>query len=456
MNIEAKVGFFVALVISMLFLLTTQVSEFKNINKDGYRIQVFVDDSTGLERNSKVKMNGINIGWLESFEFSDDFVILNLFIKNQYKIPIDSQVKLVQESLLGTKLILISRGKSKEFLQNGSFLKKYKKYASFEETSDSIYRTSEEFKKLAKELRETLNDDTKKNFQEAIENLSIVLEEIKEMIRENRSGVKNTISNIEHATTNIDSASNHLPDIIKSLEATLERYKSVGGTLDEKLPGLLDSINSLVYELNSTVKENRKPLNKSLKSIDGFFTKGQESIKKLNKIISSLSDSELQFSMRVENNFNDETYTGYIDIAYLPNPSTYYLFSLISAPDFSESPNGNTLHDEGQTLFSLQYGKRYKNWLFRAGLIESTGGVGLDYFANKDKLKLSIETFDFNAVNDIRNDNANLKLTLRYRIYNHIDLFFGGTNLINKDAGVFLGIGFYFIDNDLKILGGVL
>jgi len=447
MSVEAKVGFFVVLGIAMLFLLTTQVSEFKNMSKDGYRIQVFVDDSTGLEVNSKVKMNGINIGWLESFSFSDDFIILNIFIEQDYQIPIDSEVQLVKESLLGSSIIAITRGSSNQFLVNNSFLKKYKKYASFENTSDSFYQTSEEFRKLAEEIRESLNKQTRDKLGEAILNLSIILKDIKEMVRENRQGVNNSVGNVEVTTA-------RFPEILESLERTLEKYRNVGTTLDNQLPEVLSSIQILVEELNGTVAENKVPLNKSLKSFNSFFTKGEESIERLDKIIMSLTESEVQFSMRVEGNLMDKTFSSYANISYLPNPNTYYLFSIISAPDFSQSSDGQNLHEKGTELFSVQYGKRYKNWLFRAGIIESRGGIGFDYFAQKDKLKLSLEAFDFNSVNDVRNKYANVKFSARYRLYNHLDLFVGGTNLINDDVGIFFGLGFYFIDNDLKIFAG--
>lgn len=451
MSVEAKVGFFVVLGVAMLFLLTTQVSEFKNINSEGYRIQVFVEDSTGLEVHSKVKMNGISIGWVESFAMADDFIVLNLFIENGFQIPKDSEVQLVQETLLGSRIVAITRGNSPVYLGNGSFLKKYKKYSSFENTSDSFFQTSEEFRKLAEEIRSTLNQDRRDEIESAISNLSIILQDVKEMIKENRGGVRNTISSFEKA-------SSRLPDVVASLEKTLERYHSVGVTLDDKIPEVLDSIQILVTELNETVAENREPLNRSLNSVDSFFTKGEDSIRKLDKIILSLTESEVQFSMRAEHNFRDETFSTYTNISYLPNPSTYYLFSLVNVPDFSEySENGKIkyiLHDDGDTLFSIQYGKRYGDWLLRAGLIESRGGIGVDYFAFADKLKLSLEAFDFNAVNDVRNENANIKASLRYRIYDHIDLFVGGTNLINSHSSVFMGLGFYFIDNDLKALMG--
>ncbi|MBD3798981.1 MAG: hypothetical protein IE883_03650 [Epsilonproteobacteria bacterium] len=108
-------------------------------------------------------------------------------------------------------------------------------------------------------------------------------------------------------------------------------------------------------------------------------------------------------------------------------------------------------HQKGETYYSLQYGKRFDNTLFRFGAIESTGGIGVDYFMNHDKFKLSAEAFDFNAVNDFRSQRAHLKAQVRYQMLKHLELYGGWDNFLNPQSqNIFLGLGMRFIDNDLK------
>ncbi len=112
-------------------------------------------------------------------------------------------------------------------------------------------------------------------------------------------------------------------------------------------------------------------------------------------------------------------------------------------------------HDEGETYISAQYGKRFDNTLLRFGAIESTGGIGVDYFMNHDKLKFSAEAFDWNAVNDIRGDSPHLKAQARYQVLKHLELYGGWDNFLNSQAqNFFFGLGLRFIDNDLKYLSG--
>ena len=94
--------------------------------------------------------------------------------------------------------------------------------------------------------------------------------------------------------------------------------------------------------------------------------------------------------------------------------------------------------------------------LLRGGIIENTGGLGFDYFLNHDKVKLSGEIYDFNAVNDVRGSNPHLTLKGAYLYLKHIQFIGGVDNILNANARkFFLGVGVKFKDNDLKtILSG--
>jgi phospholipid/cholesterol/gamma-HCH transport system substrate-binding protein len=145
----------------------------------------------------------------------------------------------------------------------------------------------------------------------------------------------------------------------------------------------------------------------------------------------------------------DDDYTTTANIAYLPNPTKYYILGLTSRKNYSElNPK-----DESKIYINAEIGKRYDNILLRGGIIESTGGVGVDYFTHKDKVKLTAEVYDFNSENDIRGDNPHLNLKATYLYLKHLQFIAGIDNILNVDAReFFLGVGVKFKDNDLKPL----
>jgi phospholipid/cholesterol/gamma-HCH transport system substrate-binding protein len=146
------------------------------------------------------------------------------------------------------------------------------------------------------------------------------------------------------------------------------------------------------------------------------------------------------------------------NLSYRPNPTSYYIFELIDTADYSRFDENKsvikpTLHTEGKTLISLMMGKRYDNYLLRAGIKESSGGVGVDYITDGDVFQASLDMFDFNAVNDVRGDKPHATIEFRYRPINHLNFYTGADNFLNKDSiNYFLGVGVNFVDDDLKYL----
>jgi phospholipid/cholesterol/gamma-HCH transport system substrate-binding protein len=143
------------------------------------------------------------------------------------------------------------------------------------------------------------------------------------------------------------------------------------------------------------------------------------------------------------------------EIAYRPKPDKYYIMGITATNDWSDPSQFNAKHQKTKTYLTAELGKRYNNLLLRGGLIESTGGVGVDYFMFNDDLKLRAEVFDFNAVNDIRGSEPHARVEARYRVLKHLNLYGGVDNFLNKDSlNLFFGIGVGFKDDDLKTLLG--
>ena len=105
--------------------------------------------------------------------------------------------------------------------------------------------------------------------------------------------------------------------------------------------------------------------------------------------------------------------------------------------------------ESSDLLFSAQIAKRYYDIGFRAGLFESTGGAGIDYYLFKDRLKLSFEAFDF----DIET-RPHLTFKADYKPFEFLYLTTGVDDFVS-DIGresYFVGGGFSFSDEDIKTL----
>ena len=480
MKTEAKVGLFVALGLLFLFLLSTQVNRFANLGKEGYTIYALLNDASGLEKNAKVKIKGVEAGYVKNVALDGKKVKVELFIYKGIKIPKDSVVTLQQESLLGTKFLAIEPGQSKEYVAQGGVLKNEKEFASFAQTSTTINEAAKEFKEFIAELRKSIAGASGEDLKKSIENLQQITASLKDLIKKNQKNIEQSIENIrimgeklalagekfgrmsDKFAYTADSINKDLPKILARVDEITLYLRNSSKDLNEKLPEVLDKFASIEDDLQSVIKENKEPLNKTLTSASKFFEKGGDSFAKLDKLFEAMGRSQIEVGFSGYYMSDDNYLKSSVALNYIPVPNKYYMLEVVSRDDYSRrDANGNLIlpskHEDSKYLVSAMYGRRYGDLRFRLGLIESTGGVGLDYYFDHDRGKIRTDLYDFNAVNDLRGDKAHLDVILRYRFLKHLDAYLGVDNALNSKARNYLfGFGLDFIDQDMKYLLGTL
>jgi phospholipid/cholesterol/gamma-HCH transport system substrate-binding protein len=494
MKTEAKVGLFITVSLFFLFGLLSQLSSFDNLFKKSYPIMAKIDDGTGLKPKAKVKFKGVDIGFVENIILKDGNVITNLRINDGVKIPKNSIITLSQDSLLGGKFLDIKPSSSKEILKPNMLLDKEEKKSSIADASTSADEAFNEIKLLVHDLREVLNSGGKDDIQKSLSNikeftnlLASISKEDNRTIHEIIQNANKTIKDFDEMSKSITKTSEDYSKVSKDITQTLSHYSSVakninkdlpaimakidnittyleniGKTLDRKLPTAIDKFTRLEDNLNDTIENNDSTLNKALTSVDGFFSDGTETMEKIDKYLESMTKSELHVEMRADEVNDDGGYSKtQFNLTLKPDATRYYMLGLASAPsfkadsDFDRGFSGNKKHESGEFLLSAQYGKRFDDLLFRIGIIEGTGGFGVDYFSWNDTLKISTNIYDFNAVTDIRGKNPNLSATVRYQFFKHINAYLSANNVLNSKANsISAGLGVSFVDNDLKNLLG--
>jgi len=501
MKTEAKVGLFITLSLFFFLGLMSQLSSFDNLFKKSYPILAQIEDGSGLKAKAKVKLKGVDIGYVERVTLKNNEVQTHLLIDEGVMIPDDSVISISQDSLLGGKFLDINPGKSLNSLKANQLLSREEKVSSITDASTSADQAFQEIKLLVKDIRALLDAGAKKDIEESLANINEFSALLASIAREDNQTIHNILNNAnstllstEKMMLNADiamvnanktisefakmskeitntskefkrTASNinkDLPEIMARVNEITKYLNNVSATLDAKLPTAMDKFVRLEDNLNKTIEDKDSSLNKALTSVDSFFTEGTETMDKIDKYLDAAIRSELHLEMRSDEVYDDGGYSkSHLNLTLKPDPTRFYMISLISKPSFESNSNfargyaGNKLHESGDFLFSAQYGKRYDDLLFRIGIIESQGGFGIDYFALNDTLKLSTELSDFNAVNDVRGTNPNLTATVRYQFFKHINAYIAGNNLLNSSANsVSVGVGVSFVDNDLKNLLG--
>jgi phospholipid/cholesterol/gamma-HCH transport system substrate-binding protein len=451
MKTEIKVGLFVFLGLLSLFIITFQIKSLENLKEKGYTIYAEVADASGLNKKSRVKMRGVKIGYIDKMRLEDSVVLLKLKINKDVKIPVGSKVSVAQDNVLGGKYLKIIPSNSKEYYKPGAIIKNYVKTASMEDVMTNINLAVNDVRTLLAKLNRTLDEQT-------IQNL------------------KQTVAYLKSSSKNLDSilarTNQKLPEILTNANKLLLSYKQTGDILKQRLPKLLDKVDTLVSNSNSLISttktkvskladeyikvgqnvndllvKNKNALSETIVAAKDFFANGSSSFKKIDQFLGAVNKSQLVVDINTRYLTKDDDYNTIANIAYKPNPTKSYIIGISSRKDFSEPGESNN----SKLYFNAEIAKRYDNIQVRGGIIENTGGVGLDYYLDHDKLKLSSEIYDFNSNNDYRGSKPHLNMYATYLYLKHIEILAGIDNILNtKPRSFFLGVGIKFKDNDLK------
>ncbi|UCD71386.1 MAG: MCE family protein [Syntrophobacterales bacterium] len=110
METETKVGIFVLLGIIVLAFLTLTVGKFHLGKEAGYRVYALFDSAAGVNRNSPVRIAGVNVGTVERISLERGKAKLALRIPPNIQFYEDARAYLRSEGLLGERYIEIFPG----------------------------------------------------------------------------------------------------------------------------------------------------------------------------------------------------------------------------------------------------------------------------------------------------------------------------------------------------------
>ncbi|MGZ8546142.1 MAG: MlaD family protein, partial [Sulfuricurvum sp.] len=244
MKLEAKIGLFVVVMLGALMLLSTQVTSLGKWGQKGYTVQAYVDDASGVEQLTHVSMNGVVIGEVEAITIEGKRVRLTLSVNDGVKIPDDSTVIVLQESLLGSKVINIVPGDSLTNLQAGGTLLQSKRYASFDQTSDSVNAAAKELELLMHDFRSTLDDEHRKAIQDAIIAFRDVGVNLNGVVVDNREDLKMAIANFREMSAGFSKTANtvnkDLPEIMERISSLTMRMNNISGSVEDSVPEAVD------------------------------------------------------------------------------------------------------------------------------------------------------------------------------------------------------------------------
>jgi phospholipid/cholesterol/gamma-HCH transport system substrate-binding protein len=461
LSAEAKVGLLVIVGSVLLLYMTFAVGKYEFGKKEGYNLEAAFDSVAGLDAKSSVRMAGVKIGLVEKVELEDSRAKVTLRINPEVKIARGTEAMIKTMGLLGEKYVEFVPVKTKMFQKPST-------------AGVSYYRDGER-------VQATVSPS---DIDKLINQLSSISDDIKQ--------VTTSLSQV----FGTERGERSMEDILADLRQTTANIKAFSTTLQGDGSEMVTRLNDLVASLNGVVGENRDNLKVTMENIkeasksaelalasidsaarkidqgegtigklvndEGMYNNIDSAAKGISDYTSRIERVKTTIGFRTEYTFPE--FKNYFTLELKPRIDQYYILELVSDPfgkysrvETTTTPPGSTIVTEtyeDKLKFSVEFAKRYGDFAFRMGIIESTGGVGADYFAFDDRFKFSLDAWNFNS-NEPHNERANLKATANMHVSKILFLSAGYDNILNVDRrSPFIGAGLRFTDDDLKYFMG--
>ncbi|MGH9382435.1 MAG: MlaD family protein [Thermoanaerobaculia bacterium] len=476
MSQAVKVGIFMAIGLVALAVLILKVEDIRLFGPRGQRIAAQFDSVAGLDAQAPVRVAGVRIGQVEEIQLEGRAARVTLLLEEPIDLRRGAAARIATVSLLGDKYIELDPGDpTSPPLPEGTVLQGTTP-VSFD---DALAKLNELAGSLAGE------PGAEGGVPALMGSLRQTSDTIRLLVEANQRQVDATVANFQQFSATL---ARELPHLAGQIEQVLTRVDGILAENREVLAGSLENIERVTGSMQASVD--------NLNTITGGLARGEGTLGKLltsdeahTELVSTLDSiqggvnslgetfgriNRIKLDLAMDSYYleDPEEYRNGFSIDVRPSEERFYRIGLVDDPrgrtkrrtevvtviqpdGSSETTTTEFVTTRDELTFNAQFGFDFGPASLRAGLFESTGGGGIDYGLIDDRLRLSLDLFDFNRQDDLEELDPRLRLTGRWSLNPHLYLLGGVDDLLVSDRqSFFLGGGVTWNDDDLKYLMG--
>ncbi len=415
MKKELRIGIFMAIAAIILAAFIFIVGDLTVIfRKQGYPLYASFDTAAGLENNAMVRIAGVTVGHVRDISLEENRAKVLMSIDPGIEVPRDSKATLAALGLLGEKYIEILPGEEKDICLPGSMIGGIPP-VSFDQMGSLLLSIGNEVKEMGKTLRGVLGEEElRTNLRGTIQNLSSFTGDLRDFFGESKGDLNQSLQEsskaIQKFDQKVEEISQNLTELISLLKETVEENRENVKINLEHIKELItkteESLRLLVESLEK-INKGEGTLGKLIQQPE-LYERAEETVRDIEGVVHPVSNIRASVGLRTEYFGESEFLKSYLSFSLWPTKEKYLLAQIIRDPWLDKF------------TYSAQGGVRWGTFSPRAGIMESKIGVGLDYFALEDRLKLSLESLDFN-----RRPRPRFKLWTRYAASKYLYLLLG-------------------------------
>jgi phospholipid/cholesterol/gamma-HCH transport system substrate-binding protein len=450
-SLELKVGALVVVVGGLVGAMSMQVSDDPAFFSRKQKAYFLLDSATGLIKGSTVKTAGIPVGVIKDISLQNGRARVDISVDQGLGLKSSAGVQIKSAGILGDKHVEVyPGGLSDPELPDGGQILNVSDQGALDNVLSKVGEIAESLKKVSDNLADAVSEDgtNKHILGRIVQNIEKLTSDLSQITSENKEQIGEIVDQVNNITTTLDDLINDESD--KGFKKT---WKNTMARLDATMKN--------VEEISSKINKGEGTI--------GKLVNDETTVEELNTAIQGVS-SLFDSASRLQTAFDfhgaylgevGETRTT-IGVHVQPGPDRFYLLGIVDDPAglvretntlITNPSDGSTVSDldekktyKNKTKFTALYGMNFWDLTVRGGLIESSGGLGIDYHFFRRKLKFTVEAFDFG--------DTNLRFQASYKIAWGLYLLAGFEDALDnqgKQSG-YLGAGLFLTNDDLKLL----
>ena len=446
---EFKVGLFVVGIGGLIAFMSMQVSDDPSYMSTSKKAWFLMPNAAGLVKGSAIKAAGIPVGVIKEIALQDGKARIEVTVMSAVGLTRSASVAMKSNGILGDKSIEVYPGTVGDpELEDGGQILDVKSGGGLDDVMTQVSELAGTLNEVSKNLKEAVSEEgtNKHILGRVVLNIEKLTSDIAQMTGDNKEQIGEIVDQVHNITSTLDELINDESD--KGFKKT---WKTTMASLNTSMKN--------VEEITSKINRGEGTIGKLISD-----EQTAEDVSTAIEGISGLVDTANKVSTGID--FNSY-YLGKvgsaktaIGVTIQPGLDRYYYLGIITDPagvvetvDHSNTPAGGpttsfseTITFKSKTKLSLYYAKNFFDWTLKGGLIEDTGGIGVDYQMFNQKLKATVEAYDFK--------DMQLRASLNYKLFYGVYLMAGHNDIYNKKGvnSAYVGAGLFLTNDDLKLL----
>lgn len=443
---EFKVGLLVVVVGGLIAAMSMSVSDDPSYLGRNKKAWFVLPNAGGLVKNSSVRSAGIPVGTIKNISLQDGMARIDITVKSDVVLTTSAAVEIKSQGILGDKHVEVYPGSPTDppLEDNGQILN-IRDGGSLENLMQSVSEVTSSLKEVAKNLQEATSEDgTRKHvLGRIVKNIETLTGDLAQMTTENKDKIGDIVDDVHEVTASLRDVMNDQSD--KGLKKTWERLSNSMKNLED----ITAKINNGEGAIGKLVSDEQTS-EQVTSTIEG-----------LSELLGTANRIQTAFDFRGEYLAEAAAVKSYIGVQIQPGLDRYYYVAIVDDPmgtvDTTRTEVSGTGgqapadYTEKKTYknglkFTVLFAKNFWDLTIKGGLIENTGGLGMDYYFFRRKLKFTLEAFDFG--------DTKVRSALSYTLYRGIYVT-GGYSVASEESqmrGGYLGAGLFLTNDDIKLL----